>query len=150
MRPEASTDQSAAQHSAPIFPVEITHMNEKRIVVNDKMQQNYVCDCTEPAGRNFAVDFQPDLSPKSMLELGVFGGHYMTDCGSEFPPDWFASARLSPECHDAESNLIGVTASQTLTHWKNKVWVHSDAGQDDYETYKRHTPVLVPWSRTRD
>ena len=44
------------------------------------MQRGYVYVRTEPAGRNFAPDFTPELTPKQMLRLGVFGGKYMTDC----------------------------------------------------------------------
>ena len=53
---------------------------KRRVVVNDKMQRGYVYYRTEPAGRNFAPDFTPELTPKQMLRLGVFGGKYMTDC----------------------------------------------------------------------
>ena len=57
----------------------------KIVVVNDKMQKNYRYLLSEPTGKNFRSDFKPDLSPKQMLELGVFGGKYMTDCKNEFP-----------------------------------------------------------------
>ena len=75
-----------------------------RVVVNDTMQSEYVYFRTEPPGRNFALAFTPELTPKQMLRLGVFGGKYMTDCREEFPASWFASreavqgqARRSPE-----------------------------------------------------
>ena len=45
-----------------------------RIVVNDRMQSDYVYERSEPVGENFHPDFKPELSPKVMLELGVFGG----------------------------------------------------------------------------
>jgi hypothetical protein len=59
------------------------------------MQRGYVYECTEPVGRNFAPSFRPQLTPKQMLQFGVFGGKYMTDCRDEFPASWFARARLS-------------------------------------------------------
>ncbi len=55
-------------------------MKPVRVVVNDLMQQGYVYFLTEPIGQTFHADFRPELTPKEMLELGVFGGKYMTDC----------------------------------------------------------------------
>ena len=63
--------------------------NEKKVIVNDLMQQGYVYYLVEPIGKNFDPDFKPELTPKEMLELGVFGGKYMTDCRNEFPSDWY-------------------------------------------------------------
>ncbi|MGE3467502.1 MAG: hypothetical protein AB7J13_11280 [Pyrinomonadaceae bacterium] len=48
------------------------------------MQQNYAYVLTEPVGRNFHPDFQPELTPKQMLELGVVGCKYTTDCADGF------------------------------------------------------------------
>jgi hypothetical protein len=62
---------------------------KKKVVVNDKMQQGYAYYLTEPIGRNFDPQFQPEVTPKEMLELGVFGGKYMTDCRQEFPKSWY-------------------------------------------------------------
>ena len=52
----------------------------RKVVVHDKMQRGYVYYRTEPPGRNFDPAFAPELTPKEMLQLGVFGGRYMTDC----------------------------------------------------------------------
>ncbi len=61
-----------------------THSEEqalrKRIVVNDKMQKGSGYCLGEPVGKNFHPSFKPELTPRQMLELGVFGGKYMTDC----------------------------------------------------------------------
>lgn len=58
------------------------------------MQKNYTYELIKPMGKNFASDFKPELTPKQMLELGVFGGRYMRDCTEEFPKDWFENAKL--------------------------------------------------------
>jgi hypothetical protein len=50
-------------------------MKPVRVEVNDKMQKNYVYFRTKPVGRAFRRGFAPELSPKQMLELGVFGGN---------------------------------------------------------------------------
>jgi hypothetical protein len=46
-------------------------------------------------GRNFAPCFEPQLTPKQTLELGVFGGKHMIDCRDEFPPGFFSLASLA-------------------------------------------------------
>jgi hypothetical protein len=49
-------------------------VKQRRIEVNDLIQQNYVYLLTEPMGDHFHPDFRPELTPKQMLALGVFGG----------------------------------------------------------------------------
>jgi hypothetical protein len=56
----------------------------KIITVNDRMQSGYKYNLTELMGKNFDPAFKPELTPKEMLALGVFGGKYMTDCHKEF------------------------------------------------------------------
>ncbi len=58
-----------------------------KVHVHDLMQPDYVYTLAEPMGQNFHPDFRPELTPREMLELGVFGGKYMTDCTDEFPAD---------------------------------------------------------------
>jgi len=98
----------------------------KRIVVNDKMQKGYCYTLTAPPGKKFAPDFKPELSPKEMLELGVFGGEYMTDCQKEFPASWFRHAKLSPEKKNPKLNFFGVNASQPLSVWRAKGWINEE------------------------
>lgn len=96
----------------------------KKVVVNDLMQKNYVYYRTEPVGRNFDPEFKPELTPKKMLELGVFGGKYMTDCKDEFPKSWFKKAKLCHEKHDPKLNYFKVNASQPLKVWEDKGWIN--------------------------
>ncbi len=113
-------------------------MKKRVITVNDKMQRGYRYALTEPAGRNFESDFEPELTPQQMLQLGVFGGKYMTDTKSEFPKSWFARARLSPRGHDPACNYFGVTASQPLSVWLEKGWLHSDDPRGWFQWYCRY------------
>jgi hypothetical protein len=81
-------------------------MNPVRVEVNDKMQKGYVYFRTKPMGCAFRPGFTPELTPKQMLKLGVFGGKYMTDCRKEFPASWFIRAKLSPDGPRASLNYF--------------------------------------------
>ncbi len=102
------------------------------------MQRGYVYYRTEPAGRNFHPDFRPELTPKQLLRLGVFGGRYMTDCGAEFPDDWFERAKLCPERHDPALNFFGVNASQPLAVWREKGWIRREDPRGWFQWYCRY------------
>jgi hypothetical protein len=108
------------------------------VVVNDRMQRDYVYERTEPPGRNFDPDFRPDLTPAEMLRLGVFGGKYMTDCAPEFPASWFTGAKLSLERRDPALNFFGVDASQPLSVWRAKGWLHPEDPRGWFQWYCRY------------
>jgi hypothetical protein len=110
----------------------------KKIVVKDLMQRTYVYFLTEPAGRNFHPEFKPELTPKQMLSLGIFGGKYMTDCRKEFPRDWFRKAKLCHERHDPKLNYFRVNASQPLAVWRAKGWIHPDDPRGWFQWYCRY------------
>jgi hypothetical protein len=110
----------------------------RKVIVNDKMQKGYVYYRTEPVGRHFSPGFTPQLTPKQMLRLGVFGGKYMTDCGGEFPASWFAHARLCAERHDPRLNYFGVNASQSLAEWRRKGWIHRQDPRGWFQWYCRY------------
>lgn len=109
-----------------------------RVVVNDRMQRNYVYYRTEPIARNFAPGFQPELTPKRMLELGVFGGKYMTDCRGKFPESWFRRAKLNSDRHDPKLNFFGVNASQPLGVWWRNGWIHPQDPRGWFQWYCRY------------
>jgi hypothetical protein len=113
-------------------------MKPKKVVVSDKMQHGYVYYMTEPVGRNFHPDFKPELTPKQMLALGVFGGKYMTDCRKEYPADWFRKARLNSHFHDPEINYFGLNASQPLSFWRRKGWIYKDDPRGWFQWYCRY------------
>lgn len=108
------------------------------VAVNDRMQEGYVYRCTEPVGRNFAPAFRPELTPRQMLRLGVFGGRYMTDCRAEFPAIWFAGAKLCAERHDPRLNYFGVNASQSLAAWRRHGWIHPQDPRGWFQWYCRY------------
>ena len=110
----------------------------KIVTVNDHMQKGYRYKLSEPAGRNFDSEFKPELTPREMLALGVFGGKYMTDCQKEFPKSWFVRAKLSPREPDDSLNYFGVNASGTLSEWRKRGWLHPDDPRGWFQWYCRY------------
>ena len=60
------------------------------------------------------LEFKPQLSPKEMLEFGVFGGWYFKtkDNMKEFPADWFKNAKLSQNGFNVNLNKFGVRSEE--------------------------------------
>ena len=113
-------------------------MSRRIVTVNDRMQRGYRYALTAPAGRGFDPEFRPDLTPKEMLELGVFCGKYLTDCREEFPASWFKRAKLSPSSRNCSLNYFGVDASQPLSVWRKKGWIHPDDPRGWFQWYCRY------------
>ena len=113
-------------------------MKKQIVVEKDLMQIGYVYFLTEQVAKNFHSEFRPQLSPKEMLKLGVFGGKYMSDCTEEFPVDWFEKAKLCSEIHDPKLNYFGVNASQTLAEWRRKGWIYKEDPRGWFQWYCRY------------
>jgi hypothetical protein len=113
-------------------------MKPNFVTVNDKMQRGYRYELVAPAGRAFDPTFRPDLTPKQMLELGVFCGKYLTDCRDEYPARWFARAKLAPLGRDCTLNYFGVDASQPLSEWRRRGWIHPDDPRGWFQWYCRY------------
>ena len=81
----------------------------RKISVSDKMQKGYSYELTAKTGDlsdlKEKYGFEPELSPKEMLALGVFEGKYLNDCRKEFPADWFSGAKTSDEA-DPQLNYM--------------------------------------------
>jgi len=116
-------------------------MANKIVIVTDKMQKRYRYALSEPMGKHFDPRFRPDLTPKQMLALGVFGGRYMRDCQKEFPKDWFTHAKFLPEGMkkpDKKLNYFGVHASQSLAEWRRKGWIRPQDPRGWFQWYCRY------------
>ena len=113
-------------------------MPNRIVVVNDRMQQGYQYECVAPIGRGFDAEFTPELTPRDMLRLGVFCGKYMTDTRDEFPAHWFTHAKVSPNRRDCSLNCFGVDASQPLSVWRAKGWIHPDDPRGWFQWYCRY------------
>ena len=114
-------------------------MKKKTVTVRDSFQKKYTYERTEPVGKNFDPRFTPDLTPPQMLRLGVFGGLYISDKPSEFPREWFTQAKLSPDKkYHPELNYFGVRASQPLSVWRQKGWIHTDDPRGWFQWYCRY------------
>ena len=116
-------------------------MRKIKISVNDKMQRGYKYELVAPMGKNFSPEFRPELTPKQMLALGVFGGRYMRDCTKEFPKDWFTHAKLHPKNkpgHTTSLNFFKADASQPLIIWEKNGWIHPQDPRGWFQWYCRY------------
>ena len=82
--------------------------------------------------------FKPDLSPKKMLELGVFGGSYFEGKVKEYPKSWFLKAKLSKN-FDTKQNYFKVRAGLSREFWIEKGWIFKEDPLGWFQWYCRFT-----------
>jgi hypothetical protein len=116
---------------------------KKQIIYSDNFQKNYKYFITEKVGKNFDKDFKPDLTPKEMLELGVFGGAYFIGVDglipSDIPKSWFKGVKLSKTGKKEDNlNFFGQNASQPLSFWQKKGWIYKDDPHGWFQWYCRY------------
>ncbi len=85
---------------------------------------------------DFYKIFKPALTPKKMLELGVFGGSYFGLNINEFPKSWFVNAKLSKE-FDVNLNRFKVRAGLSREHWIKKGWIYKEDPLGWFQWYCR-------------
>lgn len=111
----------------------------KQVIVNEEYQKDYTYTLTEKAGHALSSDFKPQLTPKQMLQLGIFGGNYFTRRPNEFPKDWFDGVEFSKSGHSQkELNLFKANASQPLEVWQKKGWIYFEDPKGWFLWYCRY------------
>ena len=103
----------------------------------DRMQPNYSYLRSAPTGQEFAINFTPFYSPKTMLEMGVFEGRYLNDCQSEYPQDWFENAKISQR-PNPKLNYFGIKSRQPLSVWREKGWIFGPDPRGWFQWYCRY------------
>lgn len=86
-----------------------------------------------------AKPFAPQLTPKDMLEMGVFGGWYFEGDVSELPEDWTRDAKLSADGFRVELNYFGVASGQSREVWQRKGWITPGDPLGWFQWYCRYT-----------
>ena len=85
---------------------------------------------------DFYKIFKPELTPKKMLELGVFGGSYFEKNIKEYPKSWFVKAKLS-ENFDVSLNRFRVKSGLSRKYWMEKGWIFKEDPLGWFQWYCR-------------
>ena len=80
--------------------------------------------------------FKPQLTPKKMLELGVFGGSYFGSKIKEYPKSWLQKAKLSKN-FDINLNRFKVKSGLSREHWMEKGWIFKEDPLGWFQWYCR-------------
>ena len=80
--------------------------------------------------------FKPELSPKKMLELGVFGGSYFGLKIKEYPKTWFKNVKISKN-FDVNLNYFKVKSGLSRKEWVEKGWIFKEDPLGWFQWYCR-------------
>ena len=89
------------------------------------------------------MTFEPMLTPKEMLKMGVFGGTYFNTLVGyeEYPNDWFSGldqTYYASQKYLTKVNYFKVKSGQSLEEWVKKGWIHEDDPRGWFEWYCRY------------
>ena len=86
--------------------------------------------------KDFYKIFKPQLTPKKMLALGVFGGSYFGNKVKEYPKSWFKNAKLSKK-FDVNQNRFKVKSGLSKKEWIKKGWIFKEDPLGWFQWYCR-------------
>tara|TARA_B100000287_G_scaffold116096_1_gene108067 strand:- start:820 stop:1281 length:462 start_codon:yes stop_codon:yes gene_type:complete len=86
--------------------------------------------------KDFYKIFKPELSPKKMLKLGVFGGSYFGLKIKEYPKDWFQKVKISKN-FDVSLNKFKVKSGLSREEWLKKGWIYKEDPLGWFQWYCR-------------
>ena len=81
---------------------------KKKIIASNRFQKNYIYYLTQSIGSHFHPNFKPEMTPKQMLEIGIFDGMYtsVTHDRGEFPKSWYTKAKIAGAKPDPQLNFF--------------------------------------------
>ena len=85
---------------------------------------------------NLYEGFKPELTPKQMLEYGIFGGSYLGDTINEYPKSWFKNAKISKN-FDINLNRFKVKSGLSRKEWLEKGWIFKEDPLGWFQWYCR-------------
>ena len=80
--------------------------------------------------------FKPQLTPKKMMELGVFGGSYFGHNIKEYPKSWFKKAKIS-KSFNVNLNRFKVKSGLSRKEWQEKGWIFKEDPLGWFQWYCR-------------
>ena len=82
-------------------------------------------------------NFKPDLTPKKMLEYGIFGGSYLGDTINEYPKSWFKNAKIS-RSFNINLNCFKIKAGLSWKEWNQRGWIFEEDPRGWFQWYCRY------------
>ena len=92
----------------------------------------------EKKGEDFYKLFKPQLTPKKMLEFGVFGGSYFGLKIKEYPESWFKNAKISKN-FNVDLNRFKVKSGLARKEWMEKGWIFKEDPLGWFQWYCRYS-----------
>ena len=92
----------------------------------------------EKKSEDFYKLFKPQLTPKKMLEFGVFGGSYFGLKIKEYPESWFKNAKISKN-FNVDLNRFKVKSGLSRKEWMEKGWIFKEDPLGWFQWYCRYS-----------
>ena len=86
--------------------------------------------------RDFYKLFKPELTPKKMMKLSIFGGSYFGGNIKEYPKSWFKNAKLS-KMFNVNKNRFKVASGLSRKEWIDKGWIFKEDPLGWFQWYCR-------------
>ena len=86
------------------------------------------------------MKFNPMLTPKEMLQKGIFGGTYFSRLidVKDFPSNWFYELDKKyylSKNYNIEANHFKIKSGLSQKEWEEKGWIHRDDPRGWFEWY---------------